>query len=85
LQNYSDSYLSEEDSQLIAEFERPAAARGEPFLSRFDPDELQQLLRDMGFSSVYHLSPEVAQERYFVDRDDGLSAIRAEQLMRATV
>ena len=65
--------------------ERPAAARGEPFVNRFDPDDLGTLLHDMGFSDVCHFSPELAQARYFADRDDDLSAPEAEQLMRASV
>lgn len=81
----TDAILAGEDRHFIAEIGRLAEAKGEPFLSRFDPEELQQLLRDSGFSSVYHLLPEVAEERYFLDRADGLTAPRGEQLMRATV
>jgi methyltransferase (TIGR00027 family) len=80
----SDPVLIDEDRQLITELGRVAAARGEPFLSRFDPEELQQLLYDIGFSSVYHLLPAIAQERYFAGRTDGLTAQGVEQLMRAT-
>jgi methyltransferase (TIGR00027 family) len=81
----SDSGLIDEDRQLIAELGRVAAAKGEPFLSRFDPEELKQLLYGIGFSSVYHLPPMTAQERYFAGRTDGLTAQKVEQLMRATV
>ncbi len=81
----SDAVLVGQDRQLIAELGRVAAARGEPFLSRFDPEELQQLLYNLGFSSIYHLLPATAQQRYFTGRTDGLTAQGAEQLMRATV
>jgi O-methyltransferase involved in polyketide biosynthesis len=81
----TDKVLGEEDRHLVAEIDRLATARGEPFVSRFDPQDLQQLLRDIGFKNVYHLLPEVAQDRYFMDRADGLTAIRAEQVMKATV
>ncbi|MEZ4683533.1 MAG: class I SAM-dependent methyltransferase [Caldilineaceae bacterium] len=80
-----DAVLDEKERQFIAEFERLAAARGEPFLSRFDPKNLQKLLGYIGFSRVSYLSPEEAQERYFKGRADGLAAPSLEQLMRATV
>jgi methyltransferase (TIGR00027 family) len=81
----TDKVLGEEDRHVLAEIDRLATARGEPFVSRFDPEDLQQLLRDIGFESIYHLLPEVTQERYFMDRADGLTAVKGEQLMRATV
>lgn len=81
----TDEVLDEEDIQLIAEIDRRASAGGEPFISRFDPQALQLLLHDIGFKTVYHLRPEVAQERYFMNRTDGLKASSVEQLMRATV
>ncbi len=81
----SDAVLGEQDRQLIAALGRVAANRGEPFLSRFDPEELQQLLYIIGFGSICHLLPAIAEERYFTGRTDGLTAQGAEQLMRATV
>ncbi len=81
----TDEVLDEEDIQLIADIDRRASDGGEPFISRFDPQALQLLLHDIGFKTVYHLRPEVAQERYFMDRTDGLKASSVEQLMRATV
>jgi methyltransferase (TIGR00027 family) len=62
-----------------------AAAAGEPFLTRLDPDELGVKLRSMGFSRVIHLAPEEAHERYFRNRRDGLKERCGEQLMRAIV
>jgi methyltransferase (TIGR00027 family) len=79
------SILSEEDRKHIETFEKPAAARGEPFVSRFEPEDLQSLIRGMGFSDVYHLTPSAAQELYFLLRDDGLRAPELEQLIKATV
>ena len=79
------SMLSDEDRGYVETFEIPAAAKGEPFISRFQPKELQDSIREMGFSEVYHLTPEVAQERYFMNRDDNLKAPVLEQLIRATV
>jgi methyltransferase (TIGR00027 family) len=62
-----------------------AAEVGEPWLSRFYAGNLEAKLRALGFSSVIHLTPEDAHERYFRNRRDGLEPRRGEQLMRAIV
>ena len=48
------------------------AAMGEPWISAFDPESLQQTLREMGFSCVANLGPADLNARYFVKRKDGL-------------
>jgi len=50
-----------------------AAALGEPWLSRFEPDALVRKLRDLGFSAVTLPTPEDAA-RYFGARSDALRA-----------
>ncbi len=64
---------------------RRAGQVGEPWLSRFRADELALKLRSMGFSQIFHLTPEEAGRRYFRNRKDGLKERRGEQLMRAIV
>jgi hypothetical protein len=61
------------------------AAIGEPWISRFLPEKLVTKLTAIGFSTVFHLSPEEANRRYFQSRRDGLKAPIAEQMMGATV
>jgi methyltransferase (TIGR00027 family) len=61
------------------------AGRGEPWLSRFVPRQLASKLAAMGFSKVIHFSTEVANDRYFRGRRDGLAASQAEQMMKAIV
>jgi hypothetical protein len=61
------------------------AAIGEPWLSRFLPEQLYAKLTAMGFSKVFHLTPEKANERYFHNRRDGLNASLAEQMISARV
>jgi hypothetical protein len=51
---------------------------------RWRPDPSAKLTA-MGFSKVLHLSPNNANQRYFRDRRDGLSAATMEQMMRAIV
>jgi O-methyltransferase involved in polyketide biosynthesis len=45
-------------------FERAAQA-GEPWLSFFEPAQIQDKLRATGFTSVELLTPAVAESRYF--------------------
>jgi methyltransferase (TIGR00027 family) len=58
------NYPSERRANVIATAER-AAARGEPWLSLFDPAELLELLRSDGFKIVEDLGlPEIARRFY---------------------
>jgi methyltransferase (TIGR00027 family) len=62
-----------------------SAETGEPWLTKFLPDNLTTLLRAMGFCDVVHLTPEDANRRYFRNRRDGLEARQGERLVRAVV
>jgi methyltransferase (TIGR00027 family) len=62
-----------------------AADVGEPWLTRFRPDELRAKLLAMGFCEVIHLTPQEANDRYFRGRRDGLATWSAGQMMRAIV
>jgi methyltransferase (TIGR00027 family) len=81
----SDAVLPADDVALAKAFSDQFAAIGEPWLLRFAPDHLVAELTIMGFSKVFHLAPEAANQRYFQNRRDGLSASFLEQMMRATV
>ena len=80
-----DELLTGNDLEVARECAVSCAARGEPWLSRYRPGEMQQLAMDAGFSSTQHLTPEAATERYFRSRCDGLHAPRYVQLLTATV
>ena len=58
---------------------------GEPWKTRLSARELVDWLVRLGFSDVFHLSPEMAQARYFAGRQDGLRVPHWEQLITATV
>jgi O-methyltransferase involved in polyketide biosynthesis len=62
-----------------------SAARGEPWLTRFSPEQLVSKLKSMGFSEVKPFSTDAANSRYFQGRRDGLRTSRIEQMMSATV
>jgi methyltransferase (TIGR00027 family) len=71
--------------QELTSIAETAASSGEPWITRLEPTVLRRRLVQMGFSSVYHLTPESADEHYFHGRSDGLRAPLGEQLMRAIV
>jgi O-methyltransferase involved in polyketide biosynthesis len=52
--------------------EQQIAAVGEPWLSAFDPVQLQRQLLELGFSSAESATPDELNERYFARRKDGL-------------
>lgn len=74
-----------DEASLVAAFAARSAEMGEPWLTEFLLHELVTKLRTMGFSNVFHLSPETVAQRYLRERRDGLGAWGTEQLMRATV
>ena len=49
-----------------------AAAAGEPWLTYFEPEELDRKLRETGFANVEFLTPEMSAARYFAGREDAL-------------
>lgn len=60
------------------------AARGEPWISYFDPLELKRDLSQLGFTQVDDFGPQQANDRYFKDRSDNLR-VGIGRLMRARV
>ena len=68
----------------IAAVER-VAAMGEPWISRLRACELVDRLTHLGFTRIFHLTPELAQQRYFAGRADGLRAPSWEQNISAIV
>ena len=52
--------------------EQRIAALGEPWLSAFDPTDLQKQLLELGFSTAESATPEDLNARYFARRKDGL-------------
>ena len=52
--------------------EQQIAALGEPWLSTFDPAQLQSQLLELGFGSAQSATPDDLNLRYFARRKDGL-------------
>jgi methyltransferase (TIGR00027 family) len=61
-----------------------AAARGEPWLSLFDPAEMSQLLRDRRFAHVEDLSRADFADRYYGPLKQGARTGAGPHLVRAT-
>lgn len=60
-------------------------ALGEPWRSRLRRHELVERIARLGFGDVFHLAPELAQQRYFANRPDMPRPPRWEQLIAAIV
>jgi methyltransferase (TIGR00027 family) len=61
------------------------AQQGAPFTCRLSAKDAISRLHDFRFRDVFHLTPELAQERYFVGRTDALRAPGWVQLIAAIV
>jgi hypothetical protein len=77
--------MDPEDRPLLATATERASSGGEPFLTRLEPAILRDRLTKMGFSTAIHFTSEIANERYFLGRRDGLRTASWEHLMWATV
>jgi methyltransferase (TIGR00027 family) len=60
--------LTEMEKAGLAWTTAQAADRGEPFLSLFHPQEMEDLLREGGFTSVEHFGPDELRRLYLRDR-----------------
>lgn len=61
------------------------ASKGEPWLTRLDPVELQELRYNLGFKKVIYFKPKMVQKQYLHQRSDQRTAPIYEQLMYAEV
>jgi methyltransferase (TIGR00027 family) len=71
------------DLEIVSRTMMRADRIGEPWVTRLRPHDLLVELNRNGFTDVFHLTPELAQRRYFAGRQDGLRAPRWEHLIAA--
>jgi methyltransferase (TIGR00027 family) len=64
--------LSPEEGNLVTAAAAAAASMGEPWLSFFDPEDLETNMTEIGFEQIVHFGSEEATERYLLGRSDGL-------------
>lgn len=61
------------------------AAHREPIIRLFQAEELQGWLTRLGFAKLFLFASELATDRYFAGRRDGLRSLQTPRLLRATV
>lgn len=83
--NVPDVQLEGEERRYFEACEAIVAARGEPWLSSFEPDDLLALLQEIGFGQCTHVSPDELNARYCSGRLDGLRTPQVHHLMKAVV
>lgn len=64
--------LNQREGKFLAAHAARAAGVGEPWLSFFEPGDLDACMRQIGFREIFHFGPEQATERYLLARTDGL-------------
>ena len=64
--------LSRDEGAPVCTLAARAAEVGEPWLSFFEPVDLQTHLRDIEFGHIFHFGPQQATERYLLGRTGGL-------------
>jgi methyltransferase (TIGR00027 family) len=78
------SELGMMEKMVLSAFERRVAAIGEPWTCYFEPADLADVLRSVGFDRVDDLGPEGINQRYFSNRSDGLRVGTLAHVMIAT-
>jgi methyltransferase (TIGR00027 family) len=78
-----DVPVSDAQREVMQAISASVAARGEPFRSRFRPDDFVALLAAHSFVVDRHLTEHDINERYFADRPDDFGAGVPARLVRA--
>jgi methyltransferase (TIGR00027 family) len=80
-----DDELDERARRGVHESQVRTQGYGEPWLTRLRPSQLTARLSLLGYSDIEQLTPDLADERYFRGRTDGLASASSGQVMAATV
>jgi methyltransferase (TIGR00027 family) len=64
--------LASEERELVIALAARGKAIGEPWLSFFEPEKMEEHLAGMGFTEIRHLDQAQATSRYLQGRSDGL-------------
>ncbi|WP_445487431.1 class I SAM-dependent methyltransferase [Niallia sp. 03133] len=83
--DYGDEHLFTEkgESNRVENMVKMAAVGGEPMISCFSYQEMEELLESAGMLIFEHLTPKDIEERYFQNRSDFLSAFETIHFMHA--
>ncbi len=66
------SLLNPLEKMVLSQMAARVAERGEPWKSAFDPAQLADALRGIGFTTLDDLGPDQLNQRYLAKRKDGL-------------
>ena len=77
--------LARDEAALVTAFAERNGAAGEPWLSYFEPGEMERHLLVAGFSRVVHFGPEEATERYLRGRGDELCTPAYFHMIKASI
>ncbi|MGZ5818986.1 MAG: class I SAM-dependent methyltransferase, partial [Burkholderiaceae bacterium] len=77
------SLLNPIDRVISETLGKQIADQGEPWISFFDPVELEQEVKELGFSHIVNVGPDEMNPRYFFRRKDGLRFGGGVRFMRA--
>ncbi|RFP14885.1 MULTISPECIES: SAM-dependent methyltransferase [unclassified Duganella] len=80
-----DSQLTETERMGLRVVTSALAAQGEHLVSAFDPQALEHMLRQYGYSQVEHFGAQELSDRYLSERTDGLRLSGIFRMIRATV
>jgi len=79
-----DALLDDEYRQIRKLMMNATAARAEALLTFFEPADLAEQVRKLGFAEIWDFGPKEANIRYFANRTDGLR-LSADHYMGARV
>ncbi len=77
--------LARDEAALVTAFAERNGAAGEPWLSYFEPAEMEHHLLAAGFSRVVHFGPGEATERYLLGRGGGLCMPAYFHMIKASI
>jgi methyltransferase (TIGR00027 family) len=66
------TFANQDEAGQRSIIEQNAEAHGEPWLTKYRPEELERELHGLGFSESLFLTPEMIAEHYIHDRQDDL-------------
>ena len=72
-----------DEAALVQGLAARASTSREPWLSFYEPAEMERVLVDAGFRDIVHLGTEDATERYLRGRADGLRLPAYFQMIKA--
>ena len=73
------------EAHFHSSLSRAVSGRGEPFVSYFAPSQIEAKLKRAGFRSVFFLSGEEAENKYFLNRPRDLYVSKRSSIVRASV